>query len=87
MLNLRGTATQGLSAVWLPKWPMVRAGINPPLLLDSDYSVRKMFNAACHLAGIEPNILFEGRKLCSRSPRRVRCSDHSLDPANGSLQA
>jgi len=57
MLNLCGTATQGPSAVWLSKRPMVRAGINPWLFLDSDYSVRKMLNFACHLAGVKPNIL------------------------------
>jgi DNA-binding transcriptional LysR family regulator len=33
----------------------------PLLLPDSGYSVRKMFNAACHLAEVEPNILLESR--------------------------
>jgi DNA-binding transcriptional LysR family regulator len=33
----------------------------PLLLLDSGYSVRRLFNAACHLAGVEPNILLESR--------------------------
>jgi LysR family transcriptional regulator, nitrogen assimilation regulatory protein len=33
----------------------------PLLLLDSGYSVRKMFNAACRLADVEPNILLESR--------------------------
>lgn len=33
----------------------------PLLLLDSGYSVRRLFNAACRLAGIEPNILLESR--------------------------
>jgi DNA-binding transcriptional LysR family regulator len=33
----------------------------PLLLLDSGYSVRKMFDAACRLADIEPNILVESR--------------------------
>ena len=33
----------------------------PLLLLESGYSVRRMFNAACRLAGVEPNILLESR--------------------------
>ena len=33
----------------------------PLLLLDSGYSVRKMFDAACRLAEIEPKILVESR--------------------------
>jgi LysR family transcriptional regulator, nitrogen assimilation regulatory protein len=33
----------------------------PLLLLESGYSVRRLFNAACRLAGIEPNILLESR--------------------------
>jgi DNA-binding transcriptional LysR family regulator len=33
----------------------------PLLLPDSGYSVRKMFDAACRLAGVEPNILLESR--------------------------
>jgi DNA-binding transcriptional LysR family regulator len=33
----------------------------PLLLLDSGYSVRRMFNAACRLAGVEPNVLLESR--------------------------
>jgi DNA-binding transcriptional LysR family regulator len=33
----------------------------PLLLLDPGYSVRRLFNAACHLAGVEPNILLESR--------------------------
>lgn len=33
----------------------------PLLLLDSGYSVRRLFNAACRLAGVEPNILLESR--------------------------
>jgi DNA-binding transcriptional LysR family regulator len=32
-----------------------------PLLLDSGYSVRRLFNAACRLADVEPNILLESR--------------------------
>src|SRR6266498_5541860 len=33
----------------------------PLLLLESGYSVRRVFNAACRLADIEPNILLESR--------------------------
>jgi DNA-binding transcriptional LysR family regulator len=33
----------------------------PMLLLESGYSVRRLFNAACRLADIEPNILLESR--------------------------
>jgi DNA-binding transcriptional LysR family regulator len=33
----------------------------PLLLLDSGYSVRKMFDAACRLADLEPKILLESR--------------------------
>jgi DNA-binding transcriptional LysR family regulator len=33
----------------------------PLLLLESGYSVRRLFDAACHLAGVEPNILLESR--------------------------
>jgi DNA-binding transcriptional LysR family regulator len=33
----------------------------PLLLLDSGYSVRRLFNAACRLADVEPNILLESR--------------------------
>ena len=36
-------------------------GRYPLLLLDSGYSVRKMFDAACRLAEVEPNILLESR--------------------------
>jgi DNA-binding transcriptional LysR family regulator len=34
---------------------------HPVLLLDSGYSVRRLFNAACRVAGVEPNILLESR--------------------------
>ena len=34
---------------------------HPLLLLDSGYSVRKMFDAACRLAGVEPKVLVESR--------------------------
>ncbi len=45
-----------------------RLAAYPLLMLDSGYSVRKMFNAACHLAEVEPNILLESRAphTCSR---------------------
>src|SRR5947209_11700417 len=33
----------------------------PLLLLDSGYSVRRLFNAACRVADVEPNILLESR--------------------------
>ena len=34
---------------------------HPLLLFDSGYSVRRLFDAACRLAGVEPNILLESR--------------------------
>ena len=34
---------------------------HPLLLLDSGYSVRRLFNAACRVANMEPNILLESR--------------------------
>lgn len=34
---------------------------HPLLLLDTGYSVRKMFDAACRLAGIEPKVVIESR--------------------------
>jgi DNA-binding transcriptional LysR family regulator len=33
----------------------------PLLLLESGYSVRRLFNAACRLADVEPNIVLESR--------------------------
>jgi DNA-binding transcriptional LysR family regulator len=33
----------------------------PLLLLESGYSVRRLFDAACRLANVEPNILLESR--------------------------
>ena len=33
----------------------------PLLLLEAGYSVRVQFNAACRLANVKPNILFESR--------------------------
>ena len=38
-----------------------RLASHPLLLLESGYSIRRMFNAACRLAGVEPNILLESR--------------------------
>src|SRR5215471_2107053 len=34
---------------------------HPLLLLDTGYSVRRLFNAACRVADVEPNILLESR--------------------------
>ena len=34
---------------------------HPLLLLDPGYSVRRLFNAACRLADVEPTILLESR--------------------------
>ena len=34
---------------------------HPLLLLDPGYSVRRLFNAACRVADVEPNILLESR--------------------------
>jgi LysR family nitrogen assimilation transcriptional regulator len=56
-------------AACLPSLPLGRAGMidivslasYPLLLLESGYSVRRLFNAACRLADIEPNILLESR--------------------------
>jgi LysR family transcriptional regulator, nitrogen assimilation regulatory protein len=33
----------------------------PLLLLESGYSIRRLFDAACRLAGVEPNVLVESR--------------------------
>jgi DNA-binding transcriptional LysR family regulator len=38
-----------------------RLASHPLLLLESGYSIRRVFNAACRLAGVEPNILLESR--------------------------
>src|SRR6266540_1976171 len=49
------------------RFPAVRVkltealGLDQLLLLDSGYSVRRLFNAACRLADVEPNILLESR--------------------------
>jgi LysR family transcriptional regulator, nitrogen assimilation regulatory protein len=52
-----------------PSLPLGRAGMvdivslasHPLLLLDSGYSVRRLFNAACRVGDVEPNILLESR--------------------------
>ena len=49
--------------------PLGRAGMvdivslasHPLLLLDSGYSVRRLFNAACRIADVEPDVLLESR--------------------------
>ncbi len=38
-----------------------RLAVYPLLLLESGYSIRRLFNAACRLADVEPNILLESR--------------------------
>jgi DNA-binding transcriptional LysR family regulator len=38
-----------------------RLAAYPLLLLDSGYSVRRLFNAACRLADVEPSIVLESR--------------------------
>jgi len=56
-------------AVYRPSLHLSRGGIidiialapHPLLLLDSGYSVRRLFNAACRVADVEPNILLESR--------------------------
>ena len=56
-------------AASLPSLQLGRAGMidivslasYPLLLLESGYSVRRLFNAACRLAHVEPNILLESR--------------------------
>src|SRR5262249_28754496 len=40
---------------------IARLASYPLLLLDTGYSVRRLFDAACHLADVEPNILLESR--------------------------
>jgi len=40
---------------------IVSLATHPLLLLDSGYSVRRLFNAACRVADVEPNILLESR--------------------------
>src|SRR5438876_289548 len=38
-----------------------RLASHPLLLLESSYSIRRLFDAACRLGGVEPNILLESR--------------------------
>src|SRR5215510_1058622 len=40
---------------------IVRLASYPLLLLESGYSIRRLFNAACRLAHVEPNIVLESR--------------------------
>lgn len=40
---------------------IVSLTFHPLLLLDSGYSVRRLFNAACRVADVEPDILLESR--------------------------
>jgi DNA-binding transcriptional LysR family regulator len=40
---------------------IVSLASHPLLLLDSGYSVRRLFNATCRVADVEPNILLESR--------------------------
>src|SRR6266487_2075939 len=66
-------------AAYLPSLQLGRGGMidiasiapHPLLLLDSGYSVRRLFDAACRVADVEPNILLESRahRHCSRSPK------------------
>jgi LysR family nitrogen assimilation transcriptional regulator len=56
-------------AAYLPSLQLGRGGMidiasiapHPLLLLDSGYSVRRLFDAACRVADVEPNILLESR--------------------------
>src|SRR5246127_3380274 len=56
-------------AACLPSFRLGRGGMidivsiapHPLLLLDSGYSVRRLFDAACRVAGVEPNVLLESR--------------------------
>ena len=40
---------------------IARLASYPLLVLDSGYSIRRLFNAACRLAHVEPNIVLESR--------------------------
>jgi DNA-binding transcriptional LysR family regulator len=56
-------------AAYLPSLQLGRGGMidivsiapHPLLLLDSGYSVRRLFDAACRVADVEPNVLLESR--------------------------
>ena len=50
-----------LESVALPSDDVLAACPYPLLLLDSGYSVRRLFDAACRVADVEPNILLESR--------------------------
>jgi LysR family transcriptional regulator, nitrogen assimilation regulatory protein len=75
-----------------PSLPLGRGGMvdivalaaHPLLLPDGGYSVRRLFNAACRIAGIEPNILLESRAphiACVRRSRPGGCH-HSVTAAD-----
>jgi hypothetical protein len=65
----RDLPSDDVLAACRPSLPLGRAGMvdivslasHPLLLLDSGYSVRRLFNAACRIAEVEPNILLESR--------------------------
>src|SRR5205814_4056624 len=40
---------------------IARLAAYPLLLLDSGYSIRRLFDAACRLTDVEPNVLLESR--------------------------
>ena len=54
----------------------VALAAHPLLLLDPGYSVRRLFDAACRVADVEPDILVRAvrRTRCSRSPKPGRAS-------------
>jgi DNA-binding transcriptional LysR family regulator len=61
----------------------------PLLLLDPGYSIRRLVDAACRLADVEPNILLES--LCTAQPACcgggwVRCGNRPIPPANRPLK-
>jgi LysR family transcriptional regulator, nitrogen assimilation regulatory protein len=63
---------------------IARLAPHPLLLLESGYSNRRTFDAACRLARLEPNILLRAarRTLCWRSPRPDAGGDHSVGHTN-----
>ena len=69
---------------------IVSLAAHPLLLLDSGYSVRRLFNAACRVADVEPNILLESRAphtLLALAEAGQGVADHSVRAADRSLQA
>ena len=61
---------------------------HPLLLLDAGYSVRKMFDAACRLAEIEPKILHREQGAAHTACARggwARGGDYSVNPGDQSL--